>query len=87
MYTGQATVLSLPVCEHMCMCSVFLYTCIHVSMSLVCLRLVNEDIRNIRAGTMPSGHGRGSRPSSFNVGIRHSLGSGKDDKAGTIKSP
>lgn len=27
-----------------------------------------------------------SRPSPFNVGIRYSLGSGKDEKAGTIKS-
>lgn len=51
----------------------------------MCLRLVNEDIENTRAGTMPNGHGRISVLPSFNVGIRHSLGSGEDEKTGIIK--
>lgn len=28
-----------------------------------------------------------SRPSSFNVGVKHSLGSGEDENAGIVKRP
>lgn len=44
----------------------------------MCLRLVNEDIQNIGAGTVPSGQRkRLSVLSSFNTGIRHSLERGE----------
>lgn len=48
--------------------SISLHTCEH---ELCVLCLANEDIQNIRAGTMPSGmvEAQCSDPSSFNAGI------------------
>lgn len=87
MYTGQVTVVSSGVRSRVSTYTCFLRTCVCVRTSPVRFSPVNEDIRNISAGAVPSGHGRAqrSRPSSFNASVGHSLGSEEDEKAGIIK--
>jgi len=68
--------------------SVCLYTCIHVSMSRVCLRLVNEDVQNVRASSVPSEHGGGSvLPFMVLSCYQEFLREWGRSKAGLIKSP